>query len=728
MDVLARIAASRSVEVVSGEMSRADVLRLYGRAHCYLSLHRSEGFGYTMAEAMMAGVPVVATGYSGNLEYMDADTALLVDYETTSIRPGEYLFWAPGMQWADPSTEHAAELLQDRGQRPVRQSGACGEGPAPRGRPTVVRPTGHSFRGAPRWALISLTRATVEAMGRAGAQRRQHDDGGVSAFVMNRFWLHVEPDDAAITPWMISDGFWEAWVTTWLMRQLRPGDVFVDVGANVGYYTMLARSLGARVLSFEPNPRVARLLQRSLDEVEASDVVLVTGALGDRVQSLDLSVPVGHSGGASIMGVADAEYTVSTLVRPLDDVLRSLPDYASPTIIKVDAEGAEPEIWQGMQETLLKNPACIVLMEWESGRFADPTALLDGIREGGWEIRVVDGAGDEQAITDDELAELGLQMVTVRRPNAPARQVTPLRRPYRPDYPYGHLWSVRLGFKHIPKSAGISLSQAIHSSWGLDYRSLLQVQASPEEEMHYLTPHVARFDDLDLWSGRPYVAGHVGIEDLARLNRTFVFTVLREPVVRSLSAYAYLRRRAEDGHTQTASGELGVGQRQALRLSPRDWFLSSRQDDMTRGLLQDAFSVGTPERDAADEWLSTRRRLSTAEAEWLIRGALDRIQVAYVGVDAARIVENLYLQGLLPTLPEVHYLNEAERHLRLEAVSYQDLYADVVESTVLDTLLIDIASDMFPGYVFDPCQPSFESFAETARRYGLEDTDSGHVR
>ena len=112
MDVLARIAASRSVEVVSGEMSRADVLRLYGRAHCYLSLHRSEGFGYTMAEAMLAGVPVVATGYSGNLEYMDADTALLVDYETTSIRPGEYLFWAPGMQWADPSTEHAAELLQ----------------------------------------------------------------------------------------------------------------------------------------------------------------------------------------------------------------------------------------------------------------------------------------------------------------------------------------------------------------------------------------------------------------------------------------------------------------------------------------------------------------------------------------------------------------------------------------------------------------------------------------
>jgi glycosyltransferase involved in cell wall biosynthesis len=112
-ELLSRIAASRNVEIVSGEMTRAEVLELYAKAHCYLSLHRSEGFGYTMAEAMMAGVPVVATGYSGNLDYMDDSTALLVDFDETAIRPGEYLFWAPGMQWANPSVEHAAELLRE---------------------------------------------------------------------------------------------------------------------------------------------------------------------------------------------------------------------------------------------------------------------------------------------------------------------------------------------------------------------------------------------------------------------------------------------------------------------------------------------------------------------------------------------------------------------------------------------------------------------------------------
>jgi FkbM family methyltransferase len=576
-------------------------------------------------------------------------------------------------------------------------------------------------------AANQVTRAQVEAAGRQGANVRVGDDGSVAAYVMNRFWLHVEPDDSAITPWMKSDGFWEAWVTTWLMRQLRPGDVFVDVGANVGYYTMLARSMGARVLSFEPNPRVSSLLQRSLDEVEATDVVLVTGALGDSVAFLDLSVPVGHSGGASIMGVADAEYTVSTLVRPLDDVLRALPDYAAPAIIKVDAEGAEPEIWRGMQETLLKNPGCIVLMEWESARFRDPSGLLDGIREQGWQIRVVDGAGDEQPATDDELAEMGLQMITVRREPAPMRHVTPLRRPYDPDHPYGHLWSVRLGFKHVPKSAGISLSQSIHAAWGLEYRSLLQVQRSADEEIHCLPPFAARHADLDLWRGRPYVAGHIGLDDLATLNRTFTFTVLREPVVRSLSAYAYLRRRAEDGHTQRASGQLGMGQLKTLELSTLDWFRASRPDDMMRGLIKGAFPEGSAEHAVSEAWINAGLGLSDDEADWLIRAAFERVNVAYLGVDAERIVENLYLQGLLPTLPDVPRLNEAERALDLAPLSYQDLYDVLTDTTRLDRLVVSIATEMFPGYVLDPCQPSFEAFAATARRYGLADLDSGHA-
>ena len=56
----------------------ASMSRLIARSDCYVSLHRAEGFGYTMAEAMLAGKPVIATGYSGNLEFMNDDNSFLV--------------------------------------------------------------------------------------------------------------------------------------------------------------------------------------------------------------------------------------------------------------------------------------------------------------------------------------------------------------------------------------------------------------------------------------------------------------------------------------------------------------------------------------------------------------------------------------------------------------------------------------------------------------------------
>ena len=59
---------------------------------CYVSLHRSEGFGLTMAEAMLLGKPVITTGYSGNMDFTTTETALLVDYKLVPVQPGDYPF------------------------------------------------------------------------------------------------------------------------------------------------------------------------------------------------------------------------------------------------------------------------------------------------------------------------------------------------------------------------------------------------------------------------------------------------------------------------------------------------------------------------------------------------------------------------------------------------------------------------------------------------------------
>ncbi len=77
----------------------------------YLSLHRSEGFGRGPAEAMLLGKPVIATGYSGNCDFMTQENAFLVRHKLVPLTEGQYLGWQ-GQEWADADATHAATLLR----------------------------------------------------------------------------------------------------------------------------------------------------------------------------------------------------------------------------------------------------------------------------------------------------------------------------------------------------------------------------------------------------------------------------------------------------------------------------------------------------------------------------------------------------------------------------------------------------------------------------------------
>ncbi len=81
--------------------------------HCaaYVSLHRAEGLGLTMSEAMSAGRPVIATGYSGNLDFMDSQNSLLVGYKLVQI-PASARPYGPPTRWAEPDLAEAARHLR----------------------------------------------------------------------------------------------------------------------------------------------------------------------------------------------------------------------------------------------------------------------------------------------------------------------------------------------------------------------------------------------------------------------------------------------------------------------------------------------------------------------------------------------------------------------------------------------------------------------------------------
>lgn len=87
------------------------VSELMADATAYVSLHRSEGYGLTLAESMALGVPVVATGYSGNLDFMSDTDSLLVPYELVPVAPGSGPYPST-TQWADPDVAVAAQHLR----------------------------------------------------------------------------------------------------------------------------------------------------------------------------------------------------------------------------------------------------------------------------------------------------------------------------------------------------------------------------------------------------------------------------------------------------------------------------------------------------------------------------------------------------------------------------------------------------------------------------------------
>ena len=104
-------AAGASIHIIDAMYSADEVLSLTEACDAYVSLHRSEGLGLTMAEAMLMGKPVIATAYSGNLDFMDEHNSLLVPFELVRLgRPMPP--YDADLVWAEPSVEHAARLMR----------------------------------------------------------------------------------------------------------------------------------------------------------------------------------------------------------------------------------------------------------------------------------------------------------------------------------------------------------------------------------------------------------------------------------------------------------------------------------------------------------------------------------------------------------------------------------------------------------------------------------------
>jgi len=167
-----------------------------------------------------------------------------------------------------------------------------------------------------------------------------------------RMWL---ASDRYLEREIIETGSFEPSGTAVVRRLVKPGDVVFDVGANVGYYTVLMAKLvgeGGRVVAFEPTAHYRSVLERNVQVNELTNVVVLPHGLSSTVTSA--RAHIGESS-ATLHWVADSEPSASedVLLRPLDDVVSGL-GIARLDFIKIDVDGHEPAILQGAWNTLAR--------------------------------------------------------------------------------------------------------------------------------------------------------------------------------------------------------------------------------------------------------------------------------------------------------------------------------------------------------------------------------------
>lgn len=195
---------------------------------------------------------------------------------------------------------------------------------------------------------------------------------------------------------------------------VKPGDVVIDVGANVGVYTLLAAALlqgRGKVHSFEPTPRTYRLLKDNVQVngfLELGMVELHQTAVTDQAGVARLWTFDRDCGQNTLFVDPQADKEIEVKTTTLDEALKDEPHI---DVVKIDAEGAEPLVFKGMAQIIGKNPGIKIILEFAPGHLRragfDPSVVLDSLTASGFTIRQInDDTGVLEPASNENLCKL----------------------------------------------------------------------------------------------------------------------------------------------------------------------------------------------------------------------------------------------------------------------------------------------------------------------------------
>jgi len=188
--------------------------------------------------------------------------------------------------------------------------------------------------------------------------------------VLTKFKVYLNTRDMSLGPHLMMEGFWESWITLCVSKIIKPGWRCIDVGANFGYYTMLMAELvgpEGDVIACEADQDIAACLRKTVminGFHETVDVITNTAIWNGSNEEVQFFKPMDYMGGGQV-GEPEHDFPGASVTLPtvaLDMLCAEKVDF-----VKIDAEGAEYHIIQGMKRLIEDNPKILILMEWTPG-------------------------------------------------------------------------------------------------------------------------------------------------------------------------------------------------------------------------------------------------------------------------------------------------------------------------------------------------------------------------
>jgi FkbM family methyltransferase len=206
--------------------------------------------------------------------------------------------------------------------------------------------------------------------------------------------MYVNPRDKVITPSILKNGVWEPDETRLFKRVIKKGMIVVDLGANVGWYTLIAAKLvgnNGKVYSFEPDPDNCALLRKNVQINGYENVIVEQKAALDHGRIVKLFLNVDNLGDHRIYDCHDRRKWTFTEGIVLDDYFDD--NHKKIDVIKMDIQGAEMAALVGMDKIIRANDKLKMFIEFSPFLIKrsgfSPEAFLNRIAKYGFKIHVI---------------------------------------------------------------------------------------------------------------------------------------------------------------------------------------------------------------------------------------------------------------------------------------------------------------------------------------------------